>query len=111
MSEEGSEQEQPKEIVPPPAGKKIFLSHCNTFEGRAMFKELWNKEKFAENPEWEYAAHTFTGTVRTHEKNARGGFEEPPSGINSFVDFERIEIVSSIAFMCASWASSKERCN
>lgn len=45
MSENGSEDGEPvKVIVPPPQGKKIFLSHCNTFEGRALFKELWNKE-------------------------------------------------------------------
>ena len=78
-----------KEPEPPQEGKKIFLSHCNTYEGRALFKELWNKDKFEEMPEWGYAAHTFTGTVRKEEKNARGGFEEPPEGIETFVDFER----------------------
>lgn len=56
-----------------------------------MFKELWNKDKFTENPDWDYASHVFTGTVRSDEKNARGGFEEPPSGISTFVDFERTE--------------------
>ena len=92
MSDNGSDEAEPvKEVKPPPQGKKIFLSHCNSFEGRATFKELWNKDKFAENPEWEYAAHVFTGTVRKEEQNARGGFEEPPSGINEFVDFERTE--------------------
>ena len=81
-----------KPPTPPPDGKKIFLSHCNSFEGRAMFKELWNKDKFSDNPEWEErCSHKFTGTVREDEKNARGGFEEPPSGIDSFVDFERTE--------------------
>ena len=81
-----------KPVVPPPDGKKIFLSHCNSFEGRAMFKELWNKDKFKENPDWEErCSHKFTGTVREDEKNARGGFEEPPTGIDSFVDFERTE--------------------
>lgn len=92
MSENGSEEGEPvKEPTPPPQGKKIFLSHCNSFEGRAMFKELWNKDKFKENPEWAYASHIFTGTVRKEEKNARGGFEEPPEGIDSFVEFERTE--------------------
>ena len=27
--------------------------------------------------------------MRKEEKNARGGFEEPPEGIETFVDFER----------------------
>ena len=91
MSDDGSDDGKPKEIPPPPAGKKIFLSHCNSYEGQALFKELWNKDKFdyEEHPDWTYAAHTFTGTIRKEEKNARGGFEEPPEGIESFVDFER----------------------
>jgi nucleoside-diphosphate-sugar epimerase len=90
MSDAGSEAEdKPKEPEPPQPGKKIFLSHCNSYEGLALFKALWNKDQFAEKPEWLYAAHTFTGTIRKEEKNARGGFEEPPSGINCFVDFER----------------------
>ena len=85
----GSNNGDAKEPVPPPQGKKIFLSHCNSYEGRALFKELWNKDQFKENPDWAYAAHVFTGTLRKEEKNARGGFEEAPEGINSFVDFER----------------------
>ena len=54
-----------------------------------MFKELWNKDQFEDKPEWAYAAHTFTGTVRKEERNARGGYEEPPEGIDNFVEFER----------------------
>ena len=95
MSDDGSQAEAPKEIPPPPAGKKIFLSHCNSYEGQAMFKELCNKDKIdgllEEHPDWGYAAHTFTGTIRKEEKNARGGFEEPPEGVQEFVDFERTE--------------------
>ena len=92
MADSGSENEdKPKEPEPPQPGKKIFLSHCNSYEGQAMFKELWNKDKFADKPEWAFGAHTFTGTVRKEERNARGGFEEPPAGIDQFVDFERTQ--------------------
>ena len=45
-AEEGSDVEVAKEPDPPQPGKKIFLSHCNSYEGRAMFKELWNKDEF-----------------------------------------------------------------
>ena len=86
---DSEENEKPKEPVPPPMGKKIFLSHCNSYEGQAMFKELWNKDQFADKPEWLFGAHIFTGTIRKEERNARGGFEEPPTGVDSFVDFER----------------------
>ncbi len=90
MVESGSEEgEKPKEPEPPQPGKKIFLSHCNSYEGRALFKELWNKDEFEDKPEWMFGAHVFTGTLRKEERNARGGFEEAPVGINSFVDFER----------------------
>ena len=86
-----SEEEKPKEPVPPAPGKKIFLSHCNSYEGRALFKELWNQDLLKDMPEdWQkLGAHEFTGTLRKEEKNARGGFEEAPEGIDSFVDFER----------------------
>ena len=36
-----------------------------------------------------FGAHVFTGTVNKTERNARGGYEEPPTGVDSFVDFER----------------------
>ena len=80
---------QPKVEEPPPDGKRIFLSHCNSYEGQALFKALWNKHEFDEKPEWIHGAHTFVGTCRKEERNARGGYEEPPVGIESFVDFER----------------------
>jgi adenylate kinase len=36
MSENGEEQEV-KKLPDPIPGKSIFLSHCNTYEGRAIF--------------------------------------------------------------------------
>ena len=92
MADSGSEnEEKPKEPEPPQPGKKIFLSHCNSFEGQALFKELWNKDQFKDKPEWLFGAHEFTGTIRKEERNALGGFEEAPKGIDSFVEFERTE--------------------
>ena len=90
MAESGSENEEiKKEPEPPQPGKKIFLSHCNSYEGQSLFKALWNRDQFVDNPEHLYAANTFTGTIRQAERNARGGLEEPPEGIENFVDFER----------------------
>ena len=91
MASENSEDEKPKEPEPPAPGKKIFLSHCNSYEGQTLFKELWNKDQFDDKPEWLFGAHTFTGTIKKDEKNSRGGFEEPPEGIEKFVDFERTQ--------------------
>jgi len=88
MSEDGSENEKPKEPEPEADGKRIFLAHANTYEGQAMFKELWNKDKVREP---EKAAHTFVGTVRKEERNARDGYQEPPEGIEKFIEFERTE--------------------
>lgn len=65
-----SDDEEVPVIKEPPKeepGKRIFLSHANSYEGMALFKELWNKDKCREP---ELAAHTFVGTakkdVRTH---------------------------------------------
>ena len=89
MSELGSEEGKPKEPEPEPDGKRIFLSHANTYEGQIMFKELWNKDQPLREPE--RAAHTFTGTVRKEEKNARDGYQEPPGGFEKFVSFSRTQ--------------------
>ena len=92
-SQDGSQQDEVKEPVKPENGKKIFLSHCNSYEGQALFKALWNEDQFEDAPEdWKQdCVHTFTGTVRKEERNAYGGFEEPPEGIRQLVDFERSE--------------------
>ena len=75
-SEEGSAKAPP---TPPPPGKKFFLSHCNTYEGLALFNEMWNKEQieqlFKEN-EYEvegpdYAVNTFVGTEKKGEMTTR----------------------------------------
>jgi len=69
-----SEKEEADVVVPPPReepGKKFFLSHANTYEGMALFKELYNKDDCVE-PEW--AAHSFVGTVNKTEKTPHGAF-------------------------------------
>ena len=90
MSASGSSQgDKPKEPEPEPDGKRIFLSHANTYEGQVMFQELWNKDQELREPE--RAAHKFTGTVRKEEKNARDGYQEPPEGFEKFVTFSRTQ--------------------
>ena len=91
MSDQDSQEEKPKEPEPPQPGKKIFLSHCNSYEGLTLFKELCNKGQFKDKPEWQYAEHRFTGTIKKDEKNASGGFQEPPAQIDEFVEFERTQ--------------------
>jgi len=71
MSEYGSEEEVKKEPPQEAPGKKFFLSHANSYEGQALFKELWNKEK-CRDPE--LAAHSFVGTIKKDEVNPKGGF-------------------------------------
>jgi len=75
-----------KEPEREPEGLKFFLSHANSYEGLALFKELWNKDKVRE-PEW--AAHSFVGTIKKNETNPKGGFQETPPGIDQFVSMER----------------------
>lgn len=44
MSDDGSEKPIVKEPPPEEPGKRIFLSHANSYEGQALFKTLWNRE-------------------------------------------------------------------
>jgi hypothetical protein len=55
---EDEEQVQVKEI-PEPDGKKIFISHVNSYTGRALLHELRNEHTVKEAR----AAHTFHGTL------------------------------------------------
>lgn len=82
-----SDEEVPviKEPVKEQPGKRIFLAHSNSYEGMALFKELWNRDKCREP---ELAAHTFVGTVRKGELTYRGNYQEPPKDIE-IVDFGR----------------------
>ena len=81
-----SDNEEEPVVKPPPKeepGKRIFLSHANTKEGLALFKQIWNLETCREP---ELAAHSFIGTVKSNETNYNGQFQEPPEGIE-IVDF------------------------
>ena len=60
MSEEGEGEEEVK-VIPEEPGKKFFISHVNSYTGRALFKELNNKGQTKE----EYAEHAFSGTLET----------------------------------------------
>ena len=71
MSDDEGEQEIIKEPPKEEPGKRIFLSHCNTQEGRALFSELWNYES-CRDPE--LAAHSFVGTVQKEEYTYKGNF-------------------------------------
>jgi hypothetical protein len=63
MSDYGDEQEEQKVEVKEEPGKKFFLSHMNSYTGKAMLKELQNSTQVKEA----YAAHTFVGTLRKGE--------------------------------------------
>jgi hypothetical protein len=97
MSENGEETEQKKEYVPIP-GKRFFLSHCNTYEGRAIFDALWNKDK-CRVPDVE--SHAFRGTVKKDEKTPRGAFQEPEyAKFDQLVEFERTKAFRDTLLSC-----------
>jgi hypothetical protein len=75
------DEEQPIIKEPPreEPGKRFFLSHANSHEGMALFKDLYNREKCREP---EHAAHTFIGTVRKSETTCHGNYQEPPAEID-----------------------------
>jgi len=99
--------------LPPTLAKKFFLSHCNSYEGLAVFKELWNKDKVDElfktneesYTEQEFVntdyINTFVGTIKKNEPTTKlnvealsvgkvqGAFQEAPEGFEKFVEFDR----------------------
>jgi adenylate kinase len=84
-----SDSEQEEIIKPPPKeepGKKFFLAHSNTYEGMALFKELYNRDTCREP---ELAAHSFVGTVKKSEKTPAGNFQMAPTGLDRLVEFGR----------------------
>ena len=56
---DSDEEEQKVVEIPEPEGKKFFISHINSYTGKALLNEIYNKDTVKE----EYAAHTFTGTL------------------------------------------------
>lgn len=64
MSDEGSEEiEVPPEPPKEDPGKKFFISHLNSYIGKALLKELRNEHLVREA----FAAHTFSGTLKEDE--------------------------------------------
>jgi hypothetical protein len=43
MSDYGSEEAKVVEEIPEVAGKKIFISHINSYTGRVLMREMDNK--------------------------------------------------------------------
>ena len=85
MSQSGSEEEKKVEIPEEP-GKKIFISHVNSYTGRALYQELDNRETVRE----EFAAHTFCGTLETGQNHIYT-MQNPnkPDGVEKIVKMER----------------------
>ena len=44
MSDEGSEKAEEIKEIPEEAGKKIFISHVNSYVGRVLHKQLDNRD-------------------------------------------------------------------
>ena len=86
MSDAGSEEEEKKVEIPEEPGKKIFISHVNSYTGRALFQELDNSKTVKEA----YAAHTFSGTLETGQNHIYT-MQNPnkPDGVEKIVKMER----------------------
>lgn len=74
MSEDGSEA-APAEPIPPPKGKKFFISNVNTFVGQSLIEELRNDHQ-VDDP---ISAHEFIGT----ESNLENA--EIPGGVKKII--------------------------
>ena len=63
--EEDQEQQIVKEPEREPEGRRFFISHLNSYTGRALARELNNEHLVREA----HALHTFCGTL--HEASAK----------------------------------------
>ena len=63
--EEDQEQQIVKEPEREPDGKRFFISHMNSYTGRALARELRNEHAVKEA----HAMHTFCGTI--HEESPK----------------------------------------
>jgi hypothetical protein len=93
------DEEQPIIKEPPreEPGKRFFLSHANSHEGMALFKDLYNRDKCREP---ELAAHTFIGTVRKSETTCNGNYQEPPAEMDQIVNFGRSQEFRETLLSC-----------
>ncbi len=85
MSDYGEEEEEKKVEIKEEPGKKFFLSHVNSYTGRALLKELRNDHLVKE----EYAAHTFYATLKKDEEDGSGLKDVAPTGVSKLVTMER----------------------
>ena len=85
MSDVDSDQEPIKEEPKEEPGKRFFLSHVNSYTGKALLKELRN-EALVKDP---MNAHTFTATFNADEEDGSGKKEVPPEGVQKIVSMER----------------------
>ena len=77
MSDEENEEEVPVEPPKEAPGKKFFLSHLNSYTGKALLKELRNETTVREA----YAAHTFVGTLSEKELDHLKSKNVTPEGV------------------------------
>jgi hypothetical protein len=87
MSDDENSQEEVKKEIPEPPGLKFFLSHMNSYTGKALLEELKNSH-LVKDPA---AAHTFIGTLY---KDSSYDFSHPditPDGVEKLVSMARTE--------------------
>jgi hypothetical protein len=81
MSDNEEEEVKVVEVKEEP-GKKFFISHINSYTGRALLKEIYNKNTVKE----EWAAHTFHGTLETGTNHVYASLKsEAPDGVDKIV--------------------------
>lgn len=81
MSDNEEEEVKVVEVKEEP-GKKFFISHINSYTGRALLKEIYNKDTVKE----EWAAHTFHGTLETGTNHVYASLKsEAPDGVDKIV--------------------------
>ena len=83
--DEGSQQEEIKEIPEEP-GKKIFISHINSYVGKVLYNQLDNRAK-CKDPE--FAGNRFCGTLLQSTNSVFLADQKLPDGVEKYVKMSR----------------------
>ena len=85
MSDDENQEDVPKEPPKEDPGKRFFISHLNSYTGKALLKELRNEKEVREA----YAAHIFNGTLKTDEPDFASLKGLNPEGVSKVCSMER----------------------
>ena len=86
MSSEGSQKDEEVKEIPEEPGKKIFISHINSYVGKVLYNQLDNRSKCRDV---EFAGNKFCGTILQSSNSVFATDTKCPEGVDKTVKMSR----------------------